>query len=217
MSTNEEAVNVMMWGEAFRFLAGCFYQPKKELLEGAEFLPALIGDLEEICPAAVSYVKSMQESLTEYTEEELAVEYARLFVGPFGLKAPPYGSIYLDSGRTVMGPSTMEAISFYEREGLSRDKDFHELPDHIAVELEFMYFLTYRQVEALQKGDDELAKEFQAKANEFKSRFMNNWIPCFYKNIKAETDNKFYSALADCLDLVMNTGAAERLHPSSKA
>lgn len=94
----------------------------------------------------------MQESLEAYAEEELAVEYARLFVGPFGLRAPPYGSVYLDNQRSVMGPSTMETIRCYEDEGLARDDEFNELPDHIVVELEFMYYLSYRQVEALQKG-----------------------------------------------------------------
>jgi TorA maturation chaperone TorD len=136
------------------------------------------------------------------------VEYARLFIGPFGLKAPPYGSIYLDNDHTVMGPSTIETIAIYEQEGLARDESFHELPDHIVVELEFLYFLSYRQVEALQKGDPELADTYRHKQKQFINRFSGIWVPLFCDLIKKETDNEFYGALADCVaDFTRNTGS----------
>jgi TorA maturation chaperone TorD len=199
MKNDERAVHELMRGECFRFLAACFYQPKKEMLGAEHFLDVLTQNLLQVCPAAAPYAQRVQESLTEYTEEELAVEYARLFVGPFGLKAPPYGSIYLDNDRTVMGPSTMETIRFFEEEGLARDKEFHELPDHIAVELEFMYFLIYREVEALQKGDMARAESYQVKQERFHSRILSKWVPLFCDQIQKETDNDFYRALADCV------------------
>ncbi len=200
MHNNDHAVQEMMRGECYRFLAACFYQPKKDILCAEDFLPVLMQEMQEICPAAAPFVKQMYESLTLYIEEELAVEYATLFVGPFGLKAPPYGSIYLDNDRTVMGPSTMETIRLYEEEGLARDKDFSELPDHIAVELEFMYYLSYRQVEALQKGDMALVEEYRHKQEDFRIRYLGQWAPQFCRNIKDGTENAFYLALADCLN-----------------
>jgi TorA maturation chaperone TorD len=199
MHNNEQAVDEMMNGECYRFLAACFYQPKKETLEAEQLLPTLTQNLLEVCPAAVPAAKRMQESLAAYTEDELVVEYARLFVGPFGLKAPPYGSIYLDSDSTVMGPSTMETIRVYEEEGLARVEGFHELPDHIAVELEFMYFLSYRRVEALQKGDAARAEAYRLKQEQFRTHFLGKWVPPFCTHIKNETDNGFYSALAECV------------------
>jgi len=199
MQKDEFTVNEMIRGECYRFLAACFYLPKKEILGEEHFLSTLTQNLESVCPAAAPFSQRMEESLASYTDEELAVEYARLFVGPFGLKAPPYGSVYLDGERTVMGPSTMETIRIYEEEGLARDEGFSELPDHIAVELEFMYFLIYREVEALQNGDPERAEEYRRKQQEFLNRFLVKWVPQFCRNIKEGTDNRFYSALADCL------------------
>jgi DMSO reductase family type II enzyme chaperone len=199
MLNNDPAVNELMKGECFRFLAACFYQPNKEVIGSENFFPNLQQNLQQGCPAAAPAAKRMQESLSAYTEDELVVEYARLFVGPFGLKAPPYGSVYLDNDRTVMGPSTMETIRFYEEEGLVRDEEFHELPDHIAVELEFMYYLSYRRTEALQKGDSAGAEAYQLKQEQFRTRFLEKWAPLFCKQIKEETDNGFYSALADCM------------------
>lgn len=199
MQNNEQAVHELMRGECYRFLAACFYQPKKEMLVSEQLLPSLTQNLREVCPDAAPFAQRMQETLASYSEEELVVEYARLFVGPFGLKAPPYGSIYLDGDHTVMGSSTMETIGLYEQEGLARDEGFHELPDHIAVELEFMYYLSYRQVEALQKGETERAEAYRLKQEQFRTSFLVKWVPPFCTNIQQETDNGFYCALADCV------------------
>ena len=141
----------------------------------------------------------MEETIQKYSNEDLAVEYARLFVGPYELKAPPYGSVYLDGERRVMGNSTMEVIRLYEEAGLVMDKDFKELPDHIAVELEFMYYLIYKEVEALEKSEREKALAFGGIRNHFFNRFLSPWIPPFCEKIKETTDNNFYIALADCL------------------
>jgi TorA maturation chaperone TorD len=203
MQNNEYAVDELMKGECYRFLAACFYQPKKEILVTEQLLPTLVSNLLQVCPAAAPFAQRMQESLASYTEEELTVEYARLFVGPFGLKAPPYGSIYLDNDHIVMGPSTVETIGLYEQEGLARDEGFHELPDHIAVELEFMYYLSYRQAEALQKGDMSRAESYRIKKEQFRTRFIGKWVPQFCTHIQEETDNGFYSALADCVSTLV--------------
>ena len=199
MQKDDFVVHEIMKGECYRFLAACFYLPKKESLGAEHVLANLTQNLLEICPTAAQFSQKMEESFDTYTEEELTVEYSRLFVGPFGLKAPPYGSIYLDNERTVMGPSTMETIRFYEEEGLARDESFDELPDHIAVELEFMYFLIFKEAEALQKGESERADVYRQKQEDFRSRFLDKWVPALCRNMKEGSDNCFYLALADCL------------------
>lgn len=141
----------------------------------------------------------MEETIRKYSNEDLAVEYARLFVGPYELKAPPYGSIYLDGERRVMGNSTMEVIRLYEEAGLVMDKDFKELPDHIAVELEFMYYLIYKEAEALEKLEKEKALALRETRNRFFNRFLSPWVPSFCQKIKESTNNPFYINLADCL------------------
>jgi TorA maturation chaperone TorD len=199
MQKDDSTVHEMMRGECYRFLAACFYLPKKEILEAEHLLANLTHNLQTVCPAAAQFSEQMEESFAQCTEEELAVEYSRLFVGPFGLKAPPYGSIYLDNEHTVMGPSTMETIRFYEEEGLARDDGFSELPDHIAVELEFMYFLVFKHVESIQKGEQEREQYYIQKQEYFRARFLDKWVPLFCGNIKEGTDNSFYTSLADCL------------------
>ncbi|MFN2356106.1 MAG: molecular chaperone, partial [Desulfopila sp.] len=81
----------------------------------------------------------MEQAIHESRHQDLLVEYARLFVGPFELLAPPYGSVYLETGRRLMGDSTIAVQHMYTNAGLTLD--VQEAPDHIALELEFMHYL----------------------------------------------------------------------------
>ena len=211
MLNDDLVVHTIMKAECYRFLAACFYLPKKETLSAEHLLANLTHNLQDICPAAAQFSQKMEESFDTYTEEELTVEYSKLFVGPFGLKAPPYGSIYLDNERTVMGPSTMETIRFYEGEGLARDENFSELPDHIAVELEFMYFLAYKEAEALQKGETEQVEAYSQKQESFRSRFLDKWVHSLCSLIQEESDNSFYTSLARCLATFFQVSTSRRI------
>ena len=81
--------------------------------------------------------KILSECFYPPEAESLKSDFSRLFIGPFKLLAPPYGSIYLDGNSCLMGASTMEVRQLYRNEGLN--PVIKEAPDHIAIELEFMY------------------------------------------------------------------------------
>ncbi|MBI5846919.1 MAG: molecular chaperone TorD family protein [Nitrospirae bacterium] len=161
--------------------------------------------LKRVCPDAAVFSDKMGREIITYNNEELLVEYARLFIGPYELNAAPYGSIYLDEGRTIMADSTSRVNDFYRQMGLDMDADFSELPDHIAVELEFMYYLSFQQTEALKKGATDKALHFVRAQEEFLDRFMGTWVPVFCERIKAGTDNTYFEALADCLSLFIKS------------
>ncbi|MDI6802016.1 MAG: molecular chaperone TorD family protein, partial [Thermodesulfovibrionales bacterium] len=177
----------------------CFYLPEKDLFLKEGLLSNLTATLKQIFPDASVFSAAMEDNIKQYSDEDLAAEYAKLFVGPSELIAPPYGSVYLDEGRRVMGDSTMEVIKLYEEEGLGRDESFKELPDHVAVELEFMSFLIYKEIEAMERADSQAATQFRGKQEMFLDRFLSKWIPPFCQKIKEGTDNDFYKSLADCV------------------
>ena len=195
---NEAILHKNMTGDCYRFLSACFCLPQKDVFLGENLLFNLTGHLKKICPEASVFSDRMEKNILKYSNEDLSVEYAKLFVGPYELKAPPYGSVYLDNAKVVMGDSTMQVIKMYEEEGLRRDSNFRELPDHISVELEFMYFLIYREIEALKKADIAAAAGYTEKQMEFMSKILMKWVPLFCEKIKEGTENNFYTALADC-------------------
>jgi len=204
--------------ECFKLLAACFYQPGKDALLEEKTLEGLSGLLRRVCPEAALSASTMRDALLKYSNEELLIEYAKLFVGPFELKAAPYGSVYLDDGRKIMGDSTLEVTKIYKEEGLALDENFKELPDHIAAELEFMYYLAYQEVEALEKNDTEKAAHFLNRQEYFLRTFLGRWVAPFCEKIKQGTENEFYQALADCLAMfITKTNFSDAMPEELKA
>jgi TorA maturation chaperone TorD len=195
---HEIVLHEKMKSDCSRFISACLCQPQKNLFREEHLLNNLTMGLQKTSPRAALFSVLMEDSIRKYNDEELAVEYAKLFLGPFEINAPPYGSLYLDGERRVMGDSTMDVIRFYEDAGLAGSKDSRELPDHIAVELEFMSYLMYKEIEALEKSDSVTALEMVSKQEQFLNRFLGQWILPFCEKIKESTDNGFYAALADC-------------------
>lgn len=189
--------------DAFRLLAACFYPPAQALWLEADLLANLAGLLERACPPAAPPARAMQATLPPPGTEGLLVEYARLFVGPQRVLAPPYGSVYLEEGRRVMGDSTLEALQAYREAGLRLDADFKELPDHVAVELEFVAFLAAQAAAARAAGEGPEADRRRAAREAFLDRHLRRWAPAFCARIAEGTEHPFYRALAECLQAVV--------------
>ncbi len=195
---------------ALRLLAACFYEPDKALLMQEKLCTHLRECLDAVCPQAIGFVDAMEQAMDGCSDEDLKVAYAKLFVGPFSLAAAPYGSVYIDEGRRVMGDSTMDVISWYEREGLTRSGDCKDLPDHIAVELEFMSYLIAKEIAALEAGDTDTAKAYAAKQRSFASELVCPWVPEFCERIRQATENEFYTALSDCAAAIIGPSLYSR-------
>jgi TorA maturation chaperone TorD len=186
-----------------RLLAACFCEPEVKMYKEEAFFQNLRESLSSFCNEAVAHVDLMEKSVQQYSEEELLVEYARLFVGPYALIAAPYGSVYLDDGR-VMGDSTMEVIQWYEQEGLVRGKDCRDIPDHIAVELEFMSFLIRKEIDATTSKDQQAAEDYANKQKKFTNSLLRSWVPQFCEQIRTSTKSDYYRAVADCTQATLS-------------
>lgn len=186
-------------GDCYKLLAACFYLPQKRLFAKEKLFKNLTMLLNSVCKDAGVFSAKMEEAISKYSDEELSVEYASLFVGPFELKAPPYGSVYIDRGKRVMSDSTIEVVKMYDQTGLTINDDFKELPDHIAIELEFMYYLIHKELEALERSEQDRGGYYKKTQEEFLNNFLIQWVPPFCEKIKAGTNNEFYRMLASCL------------------
>jgi TorA maturation chaperone TorD len=180
---------------AYKGLAECYHQPTPQM-------GATLKDIERCLTAldsqAVSYISLMRrEWLTlEKERDGLRVEYARLFIGPYSLAAPPYGSLYLDGRQQVMGPSTMDVTKRYSEAGLELAENFKDAPDHIAVELEFMHFLIYREMEAIHRDDRKGALENIELQKSFLENHLGAWASPFSIQLTENTCMTFYRHLA---------------------
>ena len=200
-------------GEVFKLLALCFYRPTQELANDiaqgslAAVLRNLLESLEaegwEESIAAIEGYGDQPEGLdAEGLYSALKEEYTRLFIGgSHHLPVPPYESVYrqdvpeLERG-LVMGRSTVDARRQYAEAGLELSPDFTDLPDHIAVELEFMYFLCNKEAEEWKQGNSEAALQRLQNQKEFLAEHLLKWIPGFRESLNKAASLDFYRVMA---------------------
>jgi TorA maturation chaperone TorD len=132
-------------------------------------------------------------------KEELGVEYALLFIGPFNPPAIPYASFYLSETRSLMTDETIAVRKRYLDAGMSV-KDLYSTPDdHIGIELEFVYDLTRRIIDSVETGKEDEAARLSEIRNDFISQHMEKWVPIFAEKVLTATDNTFYTGAAKML------------------
>lgn len=191
MQANKPYVAEIARAATYKLLAECYYPPGEET---RKHLSDLGCNLKTLCPPAAEAAGRMEAALQSI--EELAIDHARLFVGPFALLAPPYGSVYLEGERRLMGDSTLDAGECYQEVGLEVAAGFNGTPDHIAVELEFMHFLAIKELDALAGGYLDRAQNFRQKQRAFLERHLAAWVPDFSRSVEEQAQTKFYQELA---------------------
>ncbi len=181
--TEEAVLKQCQRAASYKILAECFYVPDDKLVKTLEeFAKSHDGVFSEI----------IQNAPKNDDLERHAIDYSKLFVGPFKLLAPPYGSIYLEDGK-LMGESTLSAKDFYEQEGL--DVVLKDAPDHINMELEFMYFLVLKEAEARENSDLTEAARLHDKQASFLQMHLGGWVGSFAANIEKYSQTEFYKIL----------------------
>jgi TorA maturation chaperone TorD len=146
----------------------------------------------------VSAVKSNNGRLDKYTEE-LAVEFARLFIGPKNPPAIPYASFYLSESKSMMSDVTIDVRKMYLDAGMAV-KELYSFPDdHIAIELEFLQSLTERIIELFKKGNREEASNLYGLREHFLTAHFSKWVTSFADNIITSTNEDFYRGAAHML------------------
>lgn len=193
----------------YKLLSECYRSPD-------ELFTRQVSDLQEALSAyhpdntELPDLAALAESVSI---DELKVEHARLFLGPFKLLAPPYGSMYLDSTEQLMTDSAQDVLHWYESEGI--EVALQDMPDHIRVELEFMYFLVFREWKAgelsasanNQNGSGSSASaehtdaramlaEMHRKQLDFLKNHPGRWIHGFERRVRENSNVVFYVELA---------------------
>ena len=182
-----------------RLLSACYYEPGPEFAEEKVF-DSMLQAATRLDPQLAALAGQLGEDCAAEGQEALLLDYTRLFLGPNHIAAKPYGSIWLEGQNTVMGDSTMAVQKLYEQGGFDMNEDFREVPDHIAVELEFLYLLIYRENEAARNGEPEALRAMAALRKHFLEEHLGRWIGPFTSAVIAGAQCGFYRRLAELSD-----------------
>jgi len=148
---------------------GCSFKDLSQLFSYPEVLP----DKELLQRAGI------RENIPDLVE--LQSQYVRLFINDVPeVPCPPYGSIYISG--LCMGETTVAVRNIYRKYGF----EAQDIPDHIAVELEFLHYLElYGKHEEMEMAD------FAFLLDHIKS-----WTPGFLEKVEKHDRSGFYSSIA---------------------
>ncbi|MDP2242053.1 MAG: molecular chaperone TorD family protein [Burkholderiales bacterium] len=179
-----------------RFLAACYYQPGPEFAEEKVF-ESMLDAATRIHPDLAAHARRLGEEFSAAEPESLLLDYTRLFLGPSHIIAKPYGSVWLEKEHSLMQESTMAVEALYQEGGFEIGEDFRELPDHIAVELEFLYLLIYRINEARRNDDPQALRAMTGLRKRLLGEHLGSWIGPFSAAVRAGAQSGFYRELAE--------------------
>ena len=193
MKTQEFIEREQLRFDTYRLLADAFYLPDERLIDS---LVTLEKCMEEICGKSLERNNLPVGIGKKDGIELMKVDYAKLFVGPFSLLAPPYGSVYLEGGGVVMGNSTADVQKWYRATGLDVDAQFKDAPDHVAAELEFMHFLIFKEMEATDQGGADDVIQYLKTQRSFLEYHLGAWISDFADKVVNNAQTTFYRNIA---------------------
>jgi TorA-specific chaperone len=180
--------------DALKQLCRLFWGPDvdqcREIFQGKYFSPleALKAQLDDKSVDGLQKIDTVVGSFTDkdtlcnYLEEN----FVRLFIShKEGIVAPLYQSCYEFENAPLMGASATMMTDRFESKGLSITQNLREPPDHLSVEMEYLYYLLEK---GWSDGDDILVEE----AVSFASENMLPWIRQFAMRLNEERGPSFY-------------------------
>lgn len=191
--------------DVYRLLSACFYQPEAAFLE-EEIFGQMKTSLAKVSPPAVPAVVALEAAFKGVELDALQLDYSRLFLGPFEILAKPYGSVYLDGEKVVMGDSTVNALALYREGSFDIADDFKEMPDHIAVELEFLYLVTFNIAGA---AEGSAKNDLLRLKQQFLQQHLSKWLGPFAEAIRKGAETDFYRQLAEVTEQIVNEDLQE--------
>jgi TorA maturation chaperone TorD len=178
-----------------RLLAACYYQPGPEYAEEKVF-DSMLKAAIRISPDLAACALLLGEEFSKAGQDRLLIDYTRLFLGPIQMLAKPYGSSWLEDEKTLMQGTSVAVEELYEEGGFEMDAEFRELPDHIAVELEFLYVLIFRELQAHQQCDTERLADTIGLRARFIDQHLGRWVGSFTAAVMKGAETSFYRELA---------------------
>ncbi len=206
-STGYEAIEAEVRSRIYSLLADGFRRPDEGLFayftSGYMHAWRNITGLMEEGGGFQLLLGRLEGALSSMGHEGLLDEYTELFEPQGRLLSPPYETEYTKETphHSLTEPAQMADIAgFYRAFGLVVSESTPERVDHIAAELEFMYFLTYKESIAFKENNREHIRILRYAERRFLNDHLGRWTGRFRRRVAESLDGGFYSTLTDLLD-----------------
>jgi len=186
---------------AYRLFSSALLYPEEGRLKT---IAAVAGELHEQSHAMVKFIffPQWQRFLTSLAElpshHALEEEYVRVFMhSPERAPCLPYESVYADPGGQAAGWVVALLEREYAAAGLALSPSLKDLPDHVAVELEFMAFLCSQEADAWNRAVVKEAVQTLERQAAFLSKHLARWFPEWARRVATANGEGIYSVVAE--------------------
>lgn len=168
-----------------------FYPPDSEQVQP---VVALLkeSDWAAMWPCATPEAKARAAELfagTDASEEELIDAWQRLFVGPYALPAPPWGSVYLDKESVIFGDSTLALRQWMRVNHIEPHLTQAEPEDHIGLMLMMSAWLAENSSQLL---------------GEFLTAHLLPWSGRYFELLRIKAEHPWYEGVAVLAESTLN-------------
>ena len=158
-----------------------YYHPKSEqinsLLEGLLQVDKLTNWSNQ--PLMTEQCQILKNQIAH---PEIEYQFSLLFEGQGSMIAPPWGSVYLDQDKLLMGESQERYRAFLQQQGLILNTGMNEPEDQFGLMLMAYAILLEKH-------------QFQA-AKQLLTEHLLTWAPAYLDSLKQNQISPFYQALA---------------------
>ena len=120
--------------ESFAFSArvlGALFYFAPDSDQAAPLVKALTaGEWVQDWPLPAETLHPVADTFASSSDEPLADAWQRLFIGPYALPAPPWGSVWLDRESVLFGDSTLALRQWMRENNIAFEMQQNEPEDH---------------------------------------------------------------------------------------
>lgn len=210
----DAAAIALVRSQLYGVLARGFTDPPRTLVawqeqgRGAEELSTAVEKFTDGAALAAA-LRALERARAAVTTDEALQDLrsqALALLGNLRTRSfPPYETEYTRGGDFRQTQDLADLMGFYQAFGVNlRDgEESRERPDHIAVELEFLHFLCWKEAAARIEGDEEHISVCLDAERKFLADHLGRWAELFSRGLEKTAPEGFYAALAALLRAVV--------------
>ena len=194
----------MFWGPD---LDSCSHMIEGNFFQSFEIIPEKSKENPSVILDNINSINNINSIITGFDSHQSLFNhlnecYVRLFINAKeGITTPLYQSCYEFENAPMMGEAAIKMKNQFLSKGLSMENLVHEPPDHLAIELEYLFFLLQETGLDLEDDPD---KFISHEAASFAAETMLPWVIVFNDRLKSVTEDcRFYSFASGILVLLL--------------
>ena len=184
--------------QVYHYLAGAFLYPQENWLEDLPVVAGILDELEVLQGWVFGHASQ------EFSLPALQSEHRRTF-GLTGSQC--YETEFGLPHEFRQSQELADIAGFYQAFGFKVGGAVRERPDHLAVELEFMYVLALKEAYAVVNGLHEQVEICHDAQGKFLRDHLGRWIGLFAESLAQSTPSGPYLVLAQFAAAFVNADA----------